>query len=315
MSSVPDASSISPLSLCVPPAARQAVPRAVLRTSAMSSKSWFDHAFSDRAQAEQLLRPDLENGLLTPHDFELAVSFLPGPVRYLPYFHTAAWATLAGLAVYRFKPKVRFPTTIVGVSAVSGYGFGILHYASEHKKFARQLQDREAFLVVLDNVNRRMGNNVPLFPQVDRDKILNRIKKRREENGEVLDTGLEIVNDIGDSTDGTALADSSGATAPGNGMSSLAEVVRLSFTRPHLFAASQDPSPRQKGAWDAIREANARNTGRHSSWDELRERHERQRTAGRVQQKEAAEVEDPRAKAQAEFDAILEAERKAASAA
>ncbi|KAI0652264.1 hypothetical protein C8Q79DRAFT_1005479 [Trametes meyenii] len=259
----------------------------------MSSKSWFDHAFSDRAQAEQLLRPDLETGLLTPSDFELAVSFLPGPVRYLPYFHTAAWAALAGLAVYRFKPKVRFPTTIVGVSAVSGYGFGILHYANEHKKFARQLQDREAFLVVLDNVNRRMGNNVPLFPQIDRDKILERIKKRREENGEVLDTGVDTVNDFGDSADTTALTDTPGATDP----------------------ASREPSPRQKSTWDAIREANARNTGRHSSWDELRERHERQRTAGRVQQKEAAEVEDPRAKAQAEFDAILEAERKAASAA
>lgn len=78
--------------------------------------------------------------------------------------------------------------------------------------------------------------------------------------------------------------------------------------------ASQEPAVRQKSTWDAIREANARNNGRRSSWDELRQRHERQRTAGRVQQNESAEDEDPRAQAQAEFDAILEAERKVAQA-
>ena len=70
---------------------------------------------------------------------------------------------------------------------------------------------------------------------------------------------------------------------------------------------------RPKGAWDAIREANAQRTGKHSTWDELRERHERQRVSERVPvQQRASEAEDPRAKAQAEFDAILEAERRAA---
>ncbi|KAH9898009.1 hypothetical protein C8Q73DRAFT_683352 [Cubamyces lactineus] len=259
----------------------------------MTSKSWFDHAFASRQKAEQLLRPDLENGLLTRHDYDLAVSFLPGPVRYLPYVHTAVWGGLSALAVYRFKLKVRFPTTVVGVSAVTGYGVGIVHYFREHRRFARQLQDREAFLLVLDNVNRRLGNSMPLISQSDRDKILEHINKRRAENGEVLDAGIEIVTDVGDSTDSTALTDS--------------------LPDPNT---SQEGTARPKSTWEAIREANARNTGRHSSWDELRQRHERQRTAGRVQQKESVpeEVEDPRAKAQAEFDAILEAERKAARA-
>ncbi|KAH9858196.1 hypothetical protein C2E23DRAFT_803051 [Lenzites betulinus] len=255
------------------------------------SKGWFDNAFSSRARAETLLRPDLESGLLSPRDYALAVSFLPGPVRYLPYLHTAAWGALAGVAVLRFKPKVRFPTSIVGVSAATGYGAGIVHYFSEHKRFARQLEDREAFLVVLDNVNRRLGNTAPLFPQVDRDRIMERIRKRREEHGEVLDAGVDIVTDINDSTDST------------------------SFTgTPPPTDASHEPSARQKSTWDAIREANARASGRNSSWDELRQRHERQRTAGRVQQKEPVEIQDPRAQAQAEFDAILEVERKAANA-
>ncbi|KAI0660469.1 hypothetical protein C8Q70DRAFT_913228 [Cubamyces menziesii] len=259
----------------------------------MTSKSWFDRAFANRQKTEQLLRPDLETGLLTRHDYDLAVSFLPGPVRYLPYVHTAIWGGLSGLAVYRLKLKVRFPTTVVGVSAVTGYGVGIVHYFREHKRFVRQLQDREAFLIVLDNVNKRLGNSMPLFSQVDRDKILERISRRRAENGEVLDAGIEIVADVGDSTDSTAPTDS----LPDSN-------------------TSQEDTTRPKSTWEAIREANARNTGRHSSWDELRQRYERQRAAGRVQQKDSVpeEVEDPRAKAQAEFDAILEAERKAARA-
>ncbi|EIW64380.1 uncharacterized protein TRAVEDRAFT_158572 [Trametes versicolor FP-101664 SS1] len=255
------------------------------------SKSWFDHAFGSRADAELLLRPDLESGLLSQHDYALAVDFLPGPVRYLPYLHTAAWGALAGLAVWRFKPKVRFSPTIVAISASTGYGAGLVHYIREHKRFARQLDDREAFLVALDNVNRRLGNAAPLFPQVDRDRIMDRIKKQREQNGEILDGGIEIVSDFGDSADSTA---STGTPSSSN--------------------ASQEPAVRQKSTWDAIREANARNNGRRSSWDELRQRHERQRTAGRVQQNESAEDEDPRAQAQAEFDAILEAERKVAQA-
>ncbi|KAL7285204.1 hypothetical protein ACG7TL_000297 [Trametes sanguinea] len=279
---------------------------------AMSTKSWFDHTFSSRQQAEQLLRPDLESGLLTPHDYQLAVSFLPGPVRYLPYLHTAAWGALAGLAVYRFKPKVRFPTTIVGVSAASGYGIGLVHYIRQHKNFARQLQDREAFLIALDNVNRRIGNNVPLFPQMDRDRILARVKARREENGEVLDTGVEIVSDIGDSTDSTALTDNLGSQDSGKSSSAGLSNVADSFG---AVSEPQEPTGRPKSTWQAIRDANARNSGRQSTWDELRQRHERQRAPGRQQARQnepTEEVEDPRAQAQAEFDAILEAERKAA---
>ena len=48
------------------------------------AKSWFDHTFASRSRTEVLLRPDLESGLLSQHDFDLSVSFLPGYHRYLP---------------------------------------------------------------------------------------------------------------------------------------------------------------------------------------------------------------------------------------
>ena len=45
---------------------------------------WLDDTFRTQARAEELLRPDLESGLITPHDFQLATHFLPAPHRYWP---------------------------------------------------------------------------------------------------------------------------------------------------------------------------------------------------------------------------------------
>ncbi|TFK91671.1 hypothetical protein K466DRAFT_643771 [Polyporus arcularius HHB13444] len=256
-------------------------------------KSWFDHTFASRQSTEQLLRPDLESGLLSQHDFDLAVAFLPGYHRYLPYVHSVLWGAAAGYGLYRFKPKIPFPTTIVGVSAVSGYGFGLVHYFHEHRNFARQLEDRQAFLLVLENVNKRLGNPNRLFPQLDNNRILERIMKRKQESGEYLAPGVELVGDS--STESLAMTDGS---------------------TPAPKATEDASSSRPKSVWEAIREANAQNTGKRSSWDELRQRYERERVSERVhvqsQGSTPSDLEDPRVTAQAEFDAILEAERKAA---
>ncbi|TBU34518.1 hypothetical protein BD311DRAFT_746308 [Dichomitus squalens] len=263
------------------------------------AKSWFDHAFRDRAATEQLLRPDLESGLLSQHDYQLAVDFLPGYHRYLPYVHTALWSALAGLATFRYRSRVRFPTTVVTVSAVSGYGIGLWHYFRFHRQFALELEDRQAFLLVLENVNKRLGNQSTLFPQLDERKMFETIMKRKQENGEVLSDGAEL------------LADTDSPTAP-------SDAIRAS--------PAKEAPVRPKSTWEAIREANAQNAGKHSSWDELRQRHERRRVSdsgqasvGRDQVSDSdstspttSEIEDPRAQAQKEFDAILEAERKAA---
>jgi hypothetical protein len=43
---------------------------------------WLRATFNSRSRTEELFRPDLENGILTQHDFDAAVDFLPGPQRY-----------------------------------------------------------------------------------------------------------------------------------------------------------------------------------------------------------------------------------------
>lgn len=45
---------------------------------------WLKRTFNTRDRTETLLRPDFESGLITQHDYNLAVSFLPGPQRYYP---------------------------------------------------------------------------------------------------------------------------------------------------------------------------------------------------------------------------------------
>ena len=67
-----------------PPSSRHPPPEPCSCRAMSLAKSWFDHTFSSRQATEQLLRPDLESGLLSQHDFNLAVDFLPGYHRYLP---------------------------------------------------------------------------------------------------------------------------------------------------------------------------------------------------------------------------------------
>ena len=69
--------------------------------------------------------------------------------------------------------------------------------------------------------------------------------------------------------------------------------------------------------WDEIRAANAR-AGRSSTWDVLRQSHERNQIPGNSQSTEVPsgppldDADAERAREQARFDAWLEAERKAA---
>ena len=85
------------------------------------------------------------------------------------------------------------------------------------------------------------------------------------------------------------------------------------ITQRHLISAlgldnAPDPpadKPSLDSRWDEIRAANARNTGRQSSWDALRQNHERDRV-----QKAEGESGSERAQEQARFDAMLEAEEE-----
>lgn len=71
-----------------------------------------------------------------------------------------------------------------------------------------------------------------------------------------------------------------------------------------------DPTP-LRTRWDEIRAANLRSVGQ-SSWDTIRQRHERSRlpdSSAPPSDSSSITEADERAAAQAKFDALLEAER------
>ena len=43
---------------------------------------WMERTFKERSTTERLLAPELENGILSQHDYDLAVNFLPGLHRH-----------------------------------------------------------------------------------------------------------------------------------------------------------------------------------------------------------------------------------------
>lgn len=68
----------------------------------MSTFQWLDQTFTSRTQAETILRPHLEAGTITEHDYNLAVSFLPGRHRYWP-----VRPTIAPCLVFAHRPISR----------------------------------------------------------------------------------------------------------------------------------------------------------------------------------------------------------------
>jgi len=51
--------------------------------------TWLESNFNTRSRTEQLLRPELDNGVITQHDFDAAVNFFPSAQRYYSVRHSS----------------------------------------------------------------------------------------------------------------------------------------------------------------------------------------------------------------------------------
>lgn len=77
-------------------------------------------------------------------------------------------------------------------------------------------------------------------------------------------------------------------------------------------ANSKEQQTQFRSRWEAIRAANVRNVGQHSTWDAIRQQHERTKLSGASSTNDSAMNggnEDPTI-AQARFEAMLAAERR-----
>ncbi|KAI0094765.1 hypothetical protein BDY19DRAFT_41156 [Irpex rosettiformis] len=258
--------------------------------------SWFDRTFSSQAKAESVLRPYLEAGTINEHDYNLAVSFLPGNHRYWPMLYSIG-ATVLTASYGRFIKRPPWSINrMVGISSganVLGFLIGQVKRASAHQQFIKSLDDRQAFVDTLIQI----AGGEPSAPQLP---------------GRTT-TAAYPKDDAGVATtprQDEDFADSSWPNDPNIAPRS------SSPTQPPPVAPIAE-HPQVISRWDEIRAVNA-HAGKSSTWDVLRQTHERRQIPDSTQSTEVpstpplndAEVE--RAREQARFDALLEAERKAA---
>ncbi|KAG2044746.1 hypothetical protein BDR03DRAFT_937151 [Suillus americanus] len=249
---------------------------------------WLQATFPSRSRAVELLQPELEKGVITKHDFELATRFLPGGHRHWPaiYGVGATGVTLGyGYSVARPRWSHTKLTWGSGAATLIGMVFGRVRQVLAHKQFTEALENPAGFIEALRNVDRRLGGDGQLG------FTLARIRKDAAHvdtasSGSSQEHGPEMVSE---------------------------ENWKKSWPHSNAPDAASPQAAQPKNRWEEIRAANARSSGYASSWDTIRQRHERDRlpnsTSSPTNDPPSPGMDD-RAAEQAKFDAILEAERR-----
>lgn len=197
-----------------------------------------------------------------------------------------------------------------------GYIYGTFRQASGHMKFQAMLEDPVGMEQAMENVNIRQGGTNPL-------NITFRFKQ--VSNGETSSS----IRQQSHTADSTTWPSDSGTDAPPappplpnvSQKRSPGMVSTQTWTDMCNSMTSVNEAVQENGRWAQIRKAN-NPSAQDSSWDRLRQTHER---AGMKQPAAAAPGssatssnsperysgdDDERARQQAEFDALLEAERR-----
>ncbi|KAH7883660.1 hypothetical protein F5I97DRAFT_1831345 [Phlebopus sp. FC_14] len=256
--------------------------------------AWLSTTFDTRERTVELLQPELDDNILSRHDFELATRFLPAShrnwplTRYINLITQKLYGPYAGVAVTAYGWFLARPRWRMGRLALSNLGamvagtmYGQLRQLRAHKQFVDALEDPEGFITAMNHVHHRLGATESL-PFTLHPVRTERIEIQRDDGSANLAQGPEMVRE--DDWDQPQSQSQSAA---------------VNEARP-------------KSRWEEIRAANARNVGHQSSWDVIRQLHERGKLpppSSRAAVPQSRDVDD-RAAEQARFDAILEAERR-----
>lgn len=250
--------------------------------------TWLEATFNTRARTEHLLRPELDNGVISKRDFDAAVDFFPGAQRY----YSIAGGILGTFSIVLYGQLLRRPplpvhrmASLAAFASAGGVLGGTVVRANAHADFFRTLDDRTSFFQALDNIQTRLGEKVssdshPNSPHSASGK----------ENQDMFDAAgtsreWEAGSPVGKSTDRHASRPSSPPV---------------------------QPSSQPKTRWEEIRAEHARNLATRSSWDELRQNASRPKSDGAGNERVGIS-QDPvteRLAEQQKFDALLEAERQ-----
>lgn len=247
---------------------------------------WLKTTFSSQSRTVELLQPELEKGVITKHDFDLATRFLPAGHRHWPaiYGAGAAGTTLGyGYSVARPRWSRAKLAWCSGAATLIGIVFGQVRQALAHRQFAEALENPAGFMEALHNVDSRLGGN-----------------------GQLGFTLVRLRNDA-------AHLDNPPASQEHGPEMVSEENWKKSWSHSNPPDAASPQATQPQNRWEEIRAANARSVGYASSWDAIRQRHERNRlpnsTSSPRNDPPSSGVDDRTAE-QAKFDAILEAERR-----
>ncbi|KAI0068337.1 hypothetical protein BV25DRAFT_1875774 [Artomyces pyxidatus] len=241
---------------------------------------WLEQTFPTAAKAEELLRPDFEDGTITQHDYDSAKAFFSGHQKA----YTVMYAMAGSVGAYAIgstrKPPWSFRrvTTLAAFMSAAGVFYGVNKRVKAHIRFLDSLDDRTGFFRALENVNARTGGQQPL--------------------------GLptKSTGDSRSAQDGGVPADQ-----VDQGWANTSAPAAAS-TPESVSGAPTTPESQPSSRWGDIRAENARKAGKSSAWDELRRNPNHARVSNEASVATGSDADSQ----QATFDAMLEAERRRA---
>ena len=218
---------------------------------------------------------------------------------YQMIYASGAAGTTLFYGYYAARPRWgRRRAAIFGGAAFAlGTMYGGFRRFVAHRQFSEALENPEGFMTTLSHVHKRLGGDgnigftlqhIPRKPS-DTDVDNSHTMQRPEvsfESQKHSDAAGESVLRVGNCYSMNA------CRVTGSG------------------AENQSSTP--KNRWDEIRAANARGVGQYSTWDAIRQRHERHKISSPSSATNgvANDEEEDRMAARARFEAMIEAERR-----
>jgi len=199
---------------------------------------WMDNVFNSRSTTEALLSPQREAGNLTLNDYNASLDFLSGYHRHYPVLGVLMAITL----VFPFRnPKwSQLKTHAVNVTAgLGGFTFGRLAVISAHYNYLCTIENPDGFSKAMENVQSKLG-----APKA-----------------------------------GLVIARTYQPALPDDAYPNQTPDDSLQLMLPSSNSESSPSKPgltdKERSKWEQIRAANNR-TVHSSSWDTLRQKHERE---------------------------------------
>ncbi|KAF5312498.1 hypothetical protein D9619_003253 [Psilocybe cf. subviscida] len=216
---------------------------------------WMDDTFVSRAITESLFSPQRESGNLSAHDYDASINFFSNFHRHYPIIGTLAAVSLFPLVNNAKRTRGKQLALLFGLGVV-GHGSGRLYSGVAHLNYVRSLDHPYGFQKAIREVSTQVG-----APKTGRRLVLQwpyQVSPDDIDPDEQNTTSSNLILDIN--------SESQQAKGP------------------------QVSNPRSK--WDEIRNANS-GTARNSTWDAIRQKHERTSTKESSKKDETLWIDNP----------------------